>query len=132
MQRAIEGTATISLAELDDLRLCREQIKEYEAEIEKQKEMLSHLIQSIDTTEFDKINAETDAAENNLTDKQIDERVKLADSKLILHINERELRRLIKRGVVAETSEAHFALSKMTLKEFENIKIMIGGQDNVI
>lgn len=132
MQRAIEGTATISLAELDDLRLCREQIKEYEAEIEKQKETLSHLIQSIDTTEFDKINAETDAAENNLTDKQIDERVKLADSKLILHINERELRRLIKKGVVAETSEAHFALSKMTLKEFENIKIMIGGQDNVI
>lgn len=120
----MEGTATISLKTLDELRA-----KAEEAETEKKRSdwFVKKLMNcyGFDTEAYDKALKEIDN-ERNLTDKQCSKLVREAMVKhLKIVIDPEELKELIQEYIDEEASDEHLDIAKASMKELKQIQVVL-------
>ncbi len=115
--KKIEGTATISIEQLDKLR---QQEKIFSNILRDVK----GLIQSIDTEEYDKRAKQIDDM-GNMSDEKFERLLKEAEGALRVVVSERSLRKLIHEYIDDEKSEQHYILSEMTEEEFAKIPLIL-------
>lgn len=122
----MEGTATISLDTLDELRK-----KAEEAETEKKRSgwFVKKLMNcyGFDTEAYDKALKEIDNI-RDLTDKQCSKLVREAMVKhLKIVIDQEELKELIQEYIDEEASDEHLDIAKASAKELKQIQIVMRG-----
>jgi hypothetical protein len=120
----MEGTATISLDTLDELRA-----KAEEAETEKKRSdwFAKKLMNcyGFDTEAYDKALKEIDN-DRNLTDKQCSKLVREAMVKhLKIVIDPEELKELIQEYIDEEASDEHLDIAKASMKELKQIQVVL-------
>jgi len=116
----MEGTATISLDTLDELRK-----KAEEAETERLfvKKLMN--CYGFDTEAYDKALKEIDN-KRNLTDKQCSKLVREAMVKhLKIVIDQEELKELIQEYIDEEASDEHLDIAKASQKELKQIQVVL-------
>ena len=113
----IEGTVTISLETLDNLR-------EYEALFKSVRGSASGLIERVDSEQYEKkckeINAMKDISDDDLT-----RLLKEAAGTLQIIVSAGRLRRLIREFIDSEKSDVYYELAKMTKEEFSRIPLIL-------
>lgn len=122
----MEGTATISLDTLDELR---KKAEEAETEKKRSERFTKRLMNcyGFDTEKYDKALKEIDN-KRNLTDKQCSKLVREAMVKhLKIVIDPEELKELIQEYIDEEASDEHLDIAKASLKELEQIQIVMRG-----
>lgn len=119
----MEGTATISLDTLDELRA-----KAEEAETEKKRSdwFVKKLMNcyGFDTEAYDKALKEIDN-DRNLTDKQCSKLVREAVKHLKIVIDPEELKELIQEYIDEEASDEHLDIAKASMKELKQIQVVL-------
>lgn len=120
----MEGTATISLDTLDELRK-----KAEEAETEKKRSdwFVKKLMNcyGFDTEAYEKALKEIDN-KRNLTDKQCSKLVREAMVKhLKIVIDPEELKELIQEYIDEEASDEHLDIAKASQKELKQIQVVL-------
>lgn len=117
----IEGTVTISLETLDNLR-------EYEALFKSVRGSASGLIERVDSEQYEKKCKEIDAMKD-ISDDDIANLLKEAAGTLKIIVSTGCLRRLIREFIDSEKSDIYFELAEMTREEFaKNPLILESGQ----
>lgn len=111
--RKIEGTATISIEQLDDLRQQQDFFSNMQRDVK-------GLVQSIDTEEYDKRVKQIDDM-SDMPDEKFERLIKEAAGALRVVVSEKSLRKLIHEYIDDEKSEQRYILSEMTEEEFEKI-----------
>lgn len=117
--RKVEGTATISIEELDKLR----ERETWYTEIHRE---AKGLIENIDSARFDELMKRIDDMPNDISDDEVDGLCKEAAGTLRIIVSERHLRNLIREHIEEVKSECHYAISEMTKEEFEVIPLSLG------
>lgn len=120
----MEGTATISLKTLDELRA---KVKEAEQAKKRNEQFAKKLMDcyGFDTEEYDKALKEID---NNrgLTDKQCSKLVSEAMTKYLkIVIDPEELKELIREYIDEEASDEHLDIAKTSMKELKQIQVVL-------
>ena len=112
----IEGTATISLETLDDLRECKASYRNI-------RNTASGLIERIDSEQYEKKQKEIDAIKE-ISNDELTRLLNEARSTLKIVVNMGCLRRLIREFMDSEKSDAHYEISEMSKEEFEKIPLI--------
>lgn len=115
--KKIEGTATISIEQLDDLRQQEEFFSNMQRDVK-------GLIKNIDTEEYDKRAKQIDDM-GDMPDEEFDKLIKEAAGVLRVVVSERSLRKLIHEYIDDEKSEQRYILSEMTEEEFAKIPLIL-------
>lgn len=115
--KKIEGTATISIEQLDDLRQQEEFFSNMQRDVK-------GLIKNIDTEEYDKRAQQIDDM-GDMPDEEFDKLIKEAAGVLQVVVSERSLRKLIHEHIDDEKSEQYYILSEMTEEEFAKIPLIL-------
>lgn len=115
--KKIEGTATISIEQLDDLRQQEKFFSNMQRDVK-------GLILNIDTEEYDKRAKQIDDM-RDLSDEEFDRLIKEAAGTLRVVVSERLLRKLIHECIDDEKSEQRYMLSEMTEEEFAKIPLIL-------
>lgn len=115
--RKIEGTATISIEQLDDLRQQQDFFSNMQRDVK-------GLVQSIDTEEYDKRVKQIDDM-SDMPDEKFERLIKEAAGALRVVVSEKSLRKLIHEYIDDEKSEQRYILSEMTEEEFEKIPLIL-------
>lgn len=113
----IEGTVTISLETLDNLR-------EYEALFKSVRGSASGLIERVDSEQYEKKCKEIDAMKD-ISDDDITRLLKEAAGTLQIIVSTGCLRRLIREFIDSEKSDIYFELAEMTREEFAKIPLIL-------
>lgn len=113
----IEGTVTISLETLDNLR-------EYEALFKSVRGSASGLIERVDSEQYEKKCKEIDAMKD-ISDDDIANLLKEAAGTLKIIVSTGCLRRLIREFIDSEKSDIYFELAEMTREEFAKIPLIL-------
>lgn len=116
--RKIDGTATISIEELDRLR-------ESEQWYNSLRGTLKNIIADIDTEEYDKEMKKIDDSPDEISDEELDELIKQAAGTVKIVLNENILRKLIIEFIDDTKSELHFTISEMSTEELKAIPLII-------
>lgn len=120
----MEGTATISLDALDEMR---EKIKEAEKAKRRSERFIEKLMDcyEFDTEKYERALEEIDN-KRNLTDKQC---MKLISEAMVNHlkivVNPKKLKELIQEYIDEEASDEHMDIAKANLKELEQIQVIL-------
>jgi len=121
--RKIDGTATISIEEFDELR-------EHEKWFNELRSNVRGLVEKIDTEQYDREMKKIDDM-GDVTDEEIDRLVKKAAGTLKITVSDKIIRKLIREYIDEEKSDVHYAVSEMTNKELEQIPLFLdGGQQD--
>lgn len=115
--KKIEGTATISIEELDNLR----QQEEYFLKLRRD---VKRLVKSIDAEEYEKRGKQIDDI-GDMTDEEFERLIKEAAGTLKIIVSEKALRRLIHEYMEGEKTESHYALQEMTKEEFARVPLIL-------
>ena len=115
--KKIEGTATISIEQLDDLRQQEEFFSNMQRDVK-------GLIKNIDTEKYDKRAQQIDDM-GDMPDEEFDKLIKEAAGVLQVVVSERSLRKLIHEHIDDEKSEQRYILSEMTEEEFAKIPLIL-------
>lgn len=116
--RKIEGTATISIEELDRLR---EREKWYDS----LRGTLKKIVAKIDTEEYDKEMRKIDDSPDEISDEELDAIIKQATKTVKIVINENILRKLVIELIDETKSDVHYAISEMSTEELKEITLII-------
>lgn len=120
----MEGTATISLKTLDELRA---KVKEAEQAKKRNEQFAKKLMDcyGFDTEEYDKALKEIDN-NRDLTDKQCSKLVREAMVKhLKIVIDPEKLKELIREYIDEEASDEHLDIAKASMKELKQIQVVL-------
>lgn len=120
----MEGTATISLDTLDELRA---KAKEAEQAKKRSEQFAKKLMDcyGFDAEAYDKALKEIDN-DRNLTDKQCSKLVREAMVKhLKIVIDPEELKELIQEYIDEKTSDEHLDIAKASTKELKQIQVVL-------
>lgn len=120
----MEGTATISLKTLDELRA---KVKEAEQAKKRNEQFAKKLMDcyGFDTEEYDKALKEIDN-NRDLTDKQCSKLVSEAMTKYLkIVIDPEELKELIREYIDEEASDEHLDIAKTSMKELKQIQVVL-------
>lgn len=120
----MEGTATISLKTLDELRA---KVKEAEQAKKRNEQFAKKLMDcyGFDAEEYDKALKEIDN-NRDLTDKQCSKLVSEAMTKhLKIVIDTEELKELIREYIDEEASDEHLDIAKASMKELKQIQVVL-------
>lgn len=115
--RDIEGTATISIAELDKLR----QREEWFSEL---KRNVRGLIERIDDEEYEKRAKHIDDMED-LADEELESLITEAKEELKIIVSEKALRKLIHEYIDGAKKESYYILQEMTEEEFAKVPLIL-------
>lgn len=115
--KKIEGTATISIEELDNLR----QQEQYLSELRRD---VKGLIKYIDSEEYEKKGKLIDDM-GNMPDEEYERLIKEAAGALKIIISEKSLRKLVHEYIDGEKEESHYVLQEMTEEEFMKIPLIL-------
>lgn len=116
--RKIEGTATISIEELDHLR-------EREQWHSSLRGTLKGIVADIDTEEYDKEMKKIDDSPDEISDEELDALIKQAARTVKIVLNENILRKLVIDFIDDTKSEVHYAISEMSTEELKEIPLII-------
>ena len=120
----MDGTATISLATLDELR---EKAEEARLATNRSKKFTSKLMDcyEFDTEKYNKALKEIDNKEG-LTDKQCSKLIREAMVKhLKIVVDPEMLKELIREYIDEEISDEHMDIARATLKELKQIQVVL-------
>lgn len=120
----MEGTATISLKTLDELRA---KVKEAEQAKKRNEQFAKKLMDcyGFDTEEYNKALKEIDN-NRDLTDKQCSKLVSEAMTKYLkIVIDPEELKELIREYIDEEASDEHLDIAKTSMKELKQIQVVL-------
>lgn len=123
----IEGTATISLKALDELRQQAESVKAANEKVQG----IAEEVMTVYSFETEAYHKELMAIDNNpkLTDKQITQKLSEAMTKhLKIVIDAEALKRLIKLHIDDKKSDEHADIKNATEKELQSIQVILKGQ----
>lgn len=123
-QSTIEGTATISIAQLDFFRQQVEQVKELKERMKETQEAMKKLVAYLDDTEY-KQQIEAIDKMKNLSDREMRKMCREAAAKLRVFVSVSELRKLVKRYIDRDESDGHYDIAMMTKEEFDGIPILL-------
>lgn len=115
--KRIEGTATISIEKLDDLRECEELLFNLQRDVKS-------LVKDIEHEEFDKIGKQIDGM-SDLSDAEFEKLMDKANMTLKIIVSDRTLRNLIREYIDGEASEHHYALEEMGSEKFAQIPLIL-------
>ena len=115
--KRIEGTATISIEKLDDLRQCEELLSRLQRDVKS-------LVKDIDHEEFDKIGEQIDGM-SDFSDAEYEKLTNKANATLKIIVSDKALRNLIREHIDGEESEHHCALENMGNEEFAQIPLIL-------
>ena len=118
--RKIDGTATISIEELDRLR-------EREQWYDHLRAKLKNIVANLDTEEYDKEMKKIDDSPDEISDEELDELIKQAAGTVKIIINGEILRKLVSEFIDDTKSEVHYAIGEMSTEELKEIPLIIGG-----
>lgn len=118
----IEGTATISLEVLDDLRNSEKLLRELQSSIRNMIE--------VDAEEYDAICRKAKAVKGLSGEKYI-EACEEAERTLKITISEKLLRKLVHRYINNEEGNAHYMICEMTEEEFEQIPLILSSEKEI-
>lgn len=118
----IEGTATISIAQLDAFRKQSETIRKMERDREDTKELLSQLVSHLDDEAYLKRCAEIDEIKN-ISDRKLRKLGDEAAQLIEIHVDAEILKKIIRKYIDVKKSDAHFEIAQMKNDELEGIKI---------
>ena len=118
--RKIEGTATLSIEELERLRECEQWNNSLRG-------TLKGIVANIDTEEYDKEMKKIDDSPDEISDEELDELIKQAAGTVKIIINGEILRKLVSEFIDDTKSEVHYAISEMSKEELKGIQLIIGG-----
>ena len=113
----IEGTATISIKKLDDLR-------QYEELFSRLQRTVKSLVKDIDHEEFDRIEKQIDEM-SGLSDEEFLKLIDKKDTTLKIIVSDSALRNLIREYIDGEKSELHYVLENMEKEKFEQIPLIL-------
>lgn len=113
----IEGTATISIETLDNMREC-------EALLRSVRNSASGLIEKVDSEKYEKKCKEIDAMKD-ISDDDLTRLLKEAAGTLQIIVNTGCLRRLIREFMDSEKSDIYYELAEMTKEEFARIPLIL-------
>lgn len=116
--RKIDGTATISIDELDHLR-------EQEQWYNSLRGTLKGIVADIDTEKYDKEMKKIDDTPNEISDEELHELMKVATSTLEIIVNENVLRKLIVEFIDETKSDVHYEISEMSTEELKTIPLIL-------
>lgn len=116
--RKIEGTATISIEELDRLR-------EREQWYNSLRGTLKGIVANIDTEEYDKEMKKIDDSPDEISDEELDALIKQVARTVKIVLNENILRKLVVEFIDDTKSEVHYAISEMSTEELKEIPLII-------
>lgn len=119
---AIEGTATISIAQLDDFRQQQEKIERMERDRMETKELLSELVGRLDDEVYKQKCKEIDEMKG-ISDRQIKKLGDEAALTIEIYVDAEVLKKIIRKYIDAEKSDAHFEIAHMKNAELEELKI---------
>lgn len=120
----MDGTATISLDTLDELR---EKAEEARVAVNRSKRFASKLMDcyEFDTEKYNKALEEIDDKED-LTDKQCSKLIREAMVKhLKIVVDPEMLKELIREYIDEEISDEHMDIARATLKELKQIQVVL-------
>ena len=118
----IEGTATISIAQLDAFRQQSETIKRIEKDREETKELLSQLVSHLDDEAYLKRCKEIDEMKN-ISDSKLRKLGDEAAQLIEIHVDAEVLKKIIRKYIDINASDAHFEIAHMKNAELEEVKI---------
>lgn len=123
----IEGTATISLKTLDELRKKAESAEEAWKKVRTfEKEVMA--VYSFEAEAYNEELKKIDA-DKSLTDRQVFNKVSKAMAEhLKIVVDEEALKKLIRRHINGRESEEHSDIEYATDKELKDIQVMLKGQ----
>lgn len=113
--KVIEGTATIGLETLDNLRQREQLFSELRRDVKK-------LIKTIDTEEYEKRQNQIDDM-RNVSDEEFNRLEKEAAMSLKIIISDKVLRKLIREYI--DESEINYGMYDMTEEEFSKIPLIL-------
>ena len=116
--KKIDGTATISIETLDELR-------EREQWYNSLRETLKGIVADIETEEYEKEIKKIDDSPDEISDEELDELIKKATGTVKIVINENVLRKLIAEFIDETKSDVHYAISEMSTEELKTIPLII-------
>lgn len=116
--RKIDGTATISIEELDHLR-------EREQWYNSLRGTLKGIVADINTEEYEKEMKKIDDSPDEISDEELNELIKRATRTVKIVLNENILRKLIAEFIDDTKSEVHFAIGEMSAEELKAIPLII-------
>lgn len=119
--RKVEGTATISIEELDRLR-------EREQWYNDLRGKLKNIVGKLDTEEYDKEMKKIDDSPDDISDEELDALIKQAAGTVKIILNGEIIRKLIIEFIDDTKSEVHYAISEMSTEELKEIPLIIGGR----
>lgn len=123
----IEGTATISLKTLDELRQQAESAKEAKEKVQ----AIAEEVMAVYSFEAEAYNEELKRIDNNrkLTDEQIMKQISKAMMKhLKIVVDAEALKRFIKLHINSKKSDEHADIENATAKELQGIQVILKGQ----
>lgn len=115
--REIEGTATISIKELDKLR----QREEWHTELMRKTKAL---VKNVDTQEYDKKCKKIDEM-GGIEDEELKKMLQDARKTLKVIVSETVLRKLIHEYIDETKSDVHYELSDMSDEDFREVQIAL-------
>ena len=127
----IEGTATISIAQLDFFRQQAKEVEKMKQEQEETREALKKLVVGLDDAEY-KRQLEIIDSTKNLSDRKIREMCNEATATLRVFISVPELRKLVRKYIDKDASEGHYDISVMKKAEFDAIPLILKGQQEAV
>lgn len=116
--KKIDGTATISIETLDELR-------EREQWYNSLRETLKGIVADIETEEYEKEIKKIDDSPDEISDEELDELIKKATGTVKIVINENVIRKLIAEFIDETKSDVHYAISEMSTEELKTIPLII-------
>lgn len=120
----IEGTATISIAQLDLFREQALEIEKLKREKRETAEELEKLVARLDDAEYMRQCKIIDSTEN-LSDRKIREMCNKAASTLRVFVSAPALRQIIRKYIDEDASAGHQEIGAMTKKEFDAIPLIL-------
>lgn len=116
--REIDGTATISIKELDELRQREQMHRELVY-------WLLKLVKEIDTSEYDKRCEEIDKNDRIMTDEQLEDAMREAGKALKIIISDSVLRKLVFEYIDPEKDKSRYEIGEMSEEVFSAIPIIL-------
>lgn len=118
--RKVEGTATISIEELDRLRECEQWYNHLRGK-------LKNIVEKLDTEEYDKEMKKIDDSTDDISDEELEALIKQAAGTVKIILNREIIQKLIIEFIDDTKSEVHYAISEMSTEELKEIPLIIGG-----
>ena len=127
----IEGTATISLETLDELRKKAESAEEAWKKVRTfEKEVMA--VYSFETEAYNEELKKIDS-DRSLSDKQAMKKISEAMTEhLKIVVDAEALKKLIRRHINGRESEEHSDIEHATDKELKDIQVMLKGQQEIL